>query len=316
MKTSLQIAAATAALLIVASPLARWHASAENLAEQIQPAIPDQTPLTAEQVRDLVSLTIENQHRNDAALDSFERIERQISRAGNANGPVLEDRSYRVVPTGSGTLKLLLRANGQPVSEALYRRQLRDWENILKVAVNANDPRQIAVLAKQQKKIKSRAHFIDAARSAFQIIWAGREIRDGRVVEKLQFTPNPNYPPHGDATDWLSHARATVWIDPQASQVVSVDATIIRDISIGAGLLGKIYRGGHFVMQQACVAPGIWEPTLYEYDISGRKFLFSFSMHETVSDEHYQLLGLPEQLLAEARDNLAHCCDMATALKP
>lgn len=316
MKTLLQIAAATAALLIVASPLAPWCVAAGNLAQQSQPPALDQTPLTAEQVRDLVSLTIENQHRNDAALDSFERIERQVSHAGSASGPVIEEKTYRVVPTGSGTLKLLLRANGQPVSEALYRRQLRDWENILKVAVNADDPRQIAVLAKQQKKMKARAHFIDAARTAFQITWAGREIRDGRAVEKLQFTPNPSYPTHGDATDWLSHARATVWIDPQADQVVSIDATIIRDISIGAGFLGKIYRGGHFTMQQAPVAPGIWEPTLYEYDISGRKFLFSFSMHEAISDEHYQLLGLPEQLLDEARDNLAHCCDMAAALNP
>lgn len=301
---------------MVASPLARWRAAAGNPAQQSQSGAPDQTPLTAEQVRDLVSVTIANQHRNDAALDSFERIERQVSRAGSAGGPVIEDKTYRVVPTGSGTLKLLVRANGQPVSEALYRRQLRDWESILKVAVNADDPRQIAVLAKQQKKMKSRAHFIDAARSAFQIIWAGREIRDGRVVEKLQFTPNPSYPSRGDATDWLSHACATVWIDPQADQVVSIDATIIRDISIGAGFLGKIYRGGHFVMQQARVAPDIWEPTLYEYDISGRKFLFSFSMHETVSDERYQLLGPPSELLAEARDNLAHCCDMATALNP
>lgn len=272
----------------------------------------DQTPLTAEQVDDLISRTIANQHRNDVATDSFERIEQQVSHAGSADGPITQDKTYRVVPTGSGTLKLLIRDSSKTVSDAFYRHQLRDWESILKVAVHADDPRQVAVLAKQQKRRKDRARFIDAARAAYKVTWLAREIRDGRVVEKLQFDPNPGYKPRGDTTDWLTHAQAIVWIDAQEAQATALDAIITRDISIGGGFLGKIYRGGHFLMQQAPAAPGIWEPTHYEYDISGRKFLFAFTMHEEVSDSHYRLLGAPEQLLAEAQNNIAHCCDVAT----
>ena len=281
-------------------------------AAQDQPQSPplDQTPLTAEQLDNLISRTIANQHRNDAAADSFERIERHMSHSGSDSGPVTQDKTYRVVPTGSGTLKLLIRDGSKNVSDSLYRRQLRDWENILKVAVHPDDPRQVAVLAKQHKRQKDRARFVDAAHDAYKITWLAREVRDGRVVEKLQLDPNPSYKTRGDATDWLIHAQAILWIDPQEAQAAAIDATITRDISIGAGFLGKIYRGGHFLMQQAPAAPGLWEPTHYEYAISGRKFLFGFTMHEKISDSHYRLMGPPEQLLAEAQNSLAVCCDI------
>lgn len=312
MKTLAKIALATAAL-IFAPPAFRFvSVASQNSGAQVQSAQPDHTPLTSAQITDLIARVVQNQHHNDAVLDSFERIERQVSRQGSASGPITDEKIYRVVPTGSGTLKLLLRENGQAVSGAFYRRQLRDWQKILEVAVHPDDPRQVAVLAKRQRRLKDRARLIDAAQRAFTVSWAGREIRDGTVLDRFDFEPNPDFPRQGNATDWLAHARATVLIDARDAQVVSIHATIIRDISVGGGLLGKIYRGGHFLMRQAPVAPGIWEPTLYEYDISGRKFLFSFSMHQVLSNTNFQLLGTPSQLLAEARENLEHCCELPT----
>jgi hypothetical protein len=289
-------------------PPSALRAAKRHASRAVQSAALDQTPLTPGQIRELITRTIENQHRDDTALDSFERVEHQVTRAGKPSNLATDDRTFRVVPTGSGTLHLLAAQNGVPVAPAFYQRQLRQWEGILEVAVHSQDPREVAVVAKQQKRRKERARFVDAVPNAYQITWLAREFRDGRVVEKLQLDPNPNYLPRGDTTDLLTHARAIVWIDPQAGQVVCVDATIIRDISVGAGVLGKIYRGGHFHMEQAPAAPDLWEPTLYQYDISGRKFLFSFVIHEATSSSHYVQFGTPDQALVEARDDLAHCC--------
>ncbi|HEV2420072.1 MAG TPA: hypothetical protein VGS59_00060 [Candidatus Acidoferrales bacterium] len=301
--------------LSAAAPLAlclalAYSAPAGNRAPLGQSAAPDQTPLTDDQVHELMVRTIANQHRDDAALDSFERVEHRLTRANDSAGTVADKKVFRVVPTGSGTLRILLRQNGSPVPAALYQRQLRDWENILQVAVHPEDPREVSVLAKQQKKRKERARFVDRVLTAYRITWVSREIRDGRVLETLQFDPNPNYQPHDDATDLLTHARATVCVDPQAAQVASVDATVIRAVNFGGGVLGKIYRGGRFHMDQAPAAPDLWEPTLYQYDISGRKFLFSFTMHEATATTHYTFLGEPEKALEVAKDNLAHCCNL------
>jgi len=307
-RTQLALAATACAALC----LALSHSTAAgNRAPFVRSAAPDQTPLTDEQVHDLMVRTIANQHRDDAALDSFDRIEHRVSRANDSGGTVRDERTFRVVPTGSGTLRILLRQNGSPVPAALYQRQLRDWENILQVAVHPDDPREISVLAKQQKKRKERARFVDRVLTAFRITWVSREIRDGRTLEKLQLDPNPNYQPHDDPSDLLTHARATVWVDPEAAQLASVDATVIRAVNFGGGVLGKIYRGGTFHMEQAPVAPDIWEPSLYQYDISGRKFLFSFTMHEATSTTHYNFLGEPQKALEVAKDDLAHCCHLS-----
>lgn len=290
-----------------------WPVAAGNRAALAQSAAPDQTPLTDEQVHELMVRTIANQHRDDAALDSFERIEHRLTRANDSAGTVVDEKVFRVVPTGSGTLRILLRQNGSPVPAVLYQRQLRDWENILQVAVHPDDPREISVLAKQKKKQKERARFVDRVLTAYRFTWLSREVRDGRILEKLQLEPNPNYQPHDDPSDLLTHARATIWVDPQAAQLASIDATVIRAVNFGAGVLGKIYRGGRFHMDQAPATADadIWEPTLYQYDISGRKFLFSFTMHEATATTHYTFLGEPEKALEIARNDLAHCCNLS-----
>ena len=311
MKNRIQVALSLTALAALCVVPLHLRAAKEQ-APAAQSVAPDQTPLTPEQVHELLLRVIANQHRDDAAVDSFERIERHVIHAGSLNGPVTDEKIYRVVPTGSGTLKLLISQNGTSVPASFYQRQLRDWEGILEVAVHPDDPREIAVVAKQQKRRQEQARFVDNVLSAYQITWLGREIRDGRLVEKLQLEPNPHYAPRRDSTDWLTHARAVAWVDPEAAQVVSIDATIIRDISVGGGVLGKIYSGGHFHMEQAPAAPGIWEPTLYQYDISGRKFLFSFAMRDVTLSTGYAFLGSPEDALAEAQNNLAHCCGILT----
>ena len=75
---------------------------------------------------------IANQHRNDKALDEYERVEHQVSQTGGDYPRVLEDRTFRVVPTGSGTMKLLLKADSKPADPADYRKQLQAWADVLR----------------------------------------------------------------------------------------------------------------------------------------------------------------------------------------
>jgi len=86
--------------------------------------------------------------------------------------------------------------------------------------------------------------------------------------------------------------------------VARVEGDIISDISFGGGIAGKIYRGGHFVMEQSEVAPGVWLPTLFTYDVDGRKFLFGFGIHERTEISRYRHLGPPSQSIEIIRAEL------------
>jgi hypothetical protein len=94
-------------------------------------------------------------------------------------------------------------------------------------------------------------------------------------------------------------------VDESAEQVVRVEAEIMKDISVGGGIVGKVYHGGKFVLEQSEVAPGIWLPTLYQFDVEGRKFLFGFSIHETIVASRYRRIGLPSEALATLRREIS-----------
>jgi hypothetical protein len=261
--------------------------------------------LSDSQIHALAERVIAAQHADDVALEEFERIEQHTVYSGS-NRHVTEDKFYRVVPTGTGTLKLLFRDNTSPIDPNYYRKQLHDWEQILEIAVNPDDPREQAAYAKWQKKMKERKDLLEAARQAYHVTSSGQEMRYGRLCDVLALDPNPSFVPHSIAENVLAGSRAKIWIDDASGQIVHGEAEIIRDVSFGAGILGKLYRGGRFSLDSSEVSPGIWAPYRVQFDFSVRKFLFTFETHEVTQTSHYRRVGPPAHALATVREELAH----------
>src|ERR1700675_3628604 len=91
------------------------------------PAIPPETsqsnqqaPPSDEEIRDRAAKVVANQHHEDEAGEQYEHIERHVDRTAGNNPRVLEDKTYRVVPTGLGTMKLLLKDGEKPADPAHY----------------------------------------------------------------------------------------------------------------------------------------------------------------------------------------------------
>lgn len=248
---------------------------------------------------------IRNQHKDDEALEQFERIERQWDKTGGANPRVLEDRTFRVVPTGSGTFKILLRDSSKIVDAAEYHRQLQEWEELLELALKPDDSKAKAAYAKFQKRKHDRAELVDAARDALVPKWIGHETRNGRVCDVIELDPNPSFHPRSVFQEALTHATAKIWVDAATDHLVRGEAHITRDISFGGGILGKLYRGGVFSLEQTEVAPGIWLPARYQYDFMGRKFLFTFEEHQYIEARQYRRVGPPKEALAIVQNELA-----------
>lgn len=245
------------------------------------------------------------QHRDDAAAETYERIEREVQMSGDSPRVVELDRTYRVVPTGTGTLRLLLRDKGVPVSPEIYRQEMQTWIRTLEEALNPNGIEVRGAFAKAAEKRKARAALVDATRDAYIPAWLGREMQDGYECDKLQLDPNPNFRPRSTAEEFLAHARATIWVDEKSGHVVRGEAEILRDISFGGGVLGKVYKGGHVLLKQQPVVPDVWLPVLYQYDLSGRKFVFGFQLHSRIEIRRYRDLGAVSAALAAARNDLA-----------
>lgn len=287
-------------------PPARSNVPSESVQYgQYRPqAATPQAPSDAEmQVR--AQKLIDHQHHNDEVLEQYERVERHVDRTAGDTPRVLEDRTYRVVPTGTGTMKLLLKDGTNPADPAEYHRQLIAWRDLLEIMLKPDDPRTKTAYEKLQKKKQDRKELVDATLNAFVTKWMGQETRNGRVCDVFQVDPNPDFHPHSIVQDVLTRVTAKIWVDHATDQLSRGEAHVIRDMSFGGGILGKLYRGGVFSLDQAEVAPGIWLPTGYQYDFTARKFLFPFEQHQYVEVSQYHRDGSPKQSLALVQNELA-----------
>jgi len=274
-----------------------------------QPSKGQKPAPTKEEIRALVERIRVSQHRNDEALAEYERREHRISWKHDGeetdDRKITEDKLYRVVPTGTGTLKLILAEKGEPVTPEYYRKELRELEKALELALRPQDPKQRRAIEKWEKRTRERQEMVDAVPEAFEFTWLGREACDGRLCAKLQLDPNPEFEADSRNQDLFKHIRAVVWVDEAAAQIVRVEAEIFRDISVFGGIFGKVYHGGKFVMEQAKVAEGIWLPRFYKYDFDGRKFIFPFSVNETTEISEYRRIGPPAEALAAVRREIS-----------
>jgi hypothetical protein len=265
---------------------------------QIQP--PSEAEIHARALK-----VIANQHRDDEALDQFERVERVSDRTSGQNPRTLEDKTYRVVPTGSGTYKILLKDGDKPADPSDYRRQLQQWADALELALKTSEPRTKAANEKYQKRLRDRAEIVDATNGGFIRKWLGSEVVDGHVCDVVQLDPNPQFHARSMLQELVTHVDVKLWVDHDADQIVRGEAHVLRDVSFGGGVFGKLYRGGVFSIEQAEVAPGIWEPTRKQYDFMARKFVFPFEEHELTEASQYRHLGPPQDALIIVRKELA-----------
>ena len=291
---------------LLCAPAAR----AQPQASEGQGAIITGNPApSAEQIRVLIAKAIENQHRDDEALQEYERIEHKIVRNGE-NADVISDISERYLPNAGGNIKLKVADKGVPVSPELYRTELEFAVGAFDQAMHPTD-RYKAEVAKFQRRQRDHSDLVDTARNAFRVTWVGRETRADssaahgmRTFMKFLLDSDPNYHPINTFAVVFQHVHATLWVDEEQLQFARLEGDITSDIPFIGGIGGKVYRGGHVVLVQEEVAPGIWLPTLYTYDLEGRKFLFPFGIHERTEITRYRRIGPPSQAIEIVRNDL------------
>jgi hypothetical protein len=260
-------------------------------------------PPTAGQLQSLISRLIENQHSNDRAIEEYERVEHVIVHKDGDSSEVVSERIERLLPSGTGIIHLQTAQSSPPVTPEAHRRQLQYAVSALELYLHPNDHVRQDV-AKFEKRRRDRAELVDAMAKAFRVTWAGRETRGSRTLAKLLLDPDPDFKPASRLEAAFEHVHAVVWVDEAQSQAGRLEIEITSDIAFGGGIVAKVYHGGHFVMEQSEVAPGVWLPTLYNYDVDGRKFVVGFNLHEKTEVSHYRHVGPPSQSIEIIRSEL------------
>ncbi|MGH9454250.1 MAG: hypothetical protein ACRD2O_09820 [Terriglobia bacterium] len=171
----------------------------------------------------------------------------------------------RKIETPQGTVSSVLTENGEPLTGEQRQKNGRQLQRLVH-----SKKLQRQHLASQQQEIQRRMGLFRDFPSAFLFQMDGVE---NNGVVRLKFWPNPKFQPLSKEGLALRGMAGTLWINPQSQRLVKIKGALIRDVSLGWGMVVRLHRGGHFMMQQADVGKGNWKTTLLAVDLTGKILL-------------------------------------------
>lgn len=201
------------------------------------------------------------------------------------------------VETPDGLLGRLLTENGKPLTGDALAKENDRINRLL-------DPKQMQQKRKEQKEDETRSKRIVAALpDAFVYKVVGTEEKDGHKLINLRFTPNLNFSAPNRETLVLQGMEGEMTVDATAMRLVKIDGTMMRDVSIGWGILGRLDKGGRFVVEQKEVDQGDWEINYMMLNFTGKALIFKTIRINEV-DTSYDFRKVPKMNVAEAIDFL------------
>jgi hypothetical protein len=247
-----------------------WIATAAAQNSSPQPSLPKESPQA------LVKAAVANEvAANNSPAKHMFRSRKQTPKG-------ILTRLY--VETSDAMAAMLIAANDKPITQE--QQQAEDGH----LAWLENNPEQLRKKrAREKEDTEHTLRIVKALPEAFHYEYVGTENsapglgRGGDTLVRLKFTPNPSYVPPSRVEDALTGMEGYLLIDPQAKRLALIDGTLYRDVTFGWGIVGRLDKGGHFLVRQADLGDGTWDITEMKLDIKGKILLIkSLSM---VSDE-------------------------------
>ena len=187
-----------------------------------------------------------------------------------------------MVEVSDGVVGRLIAINGQPLTAEQRQKEERRLQRL------TNDPREWQNKRKQQEADDARTRkMLQALPDAFVYQYAGTEEGPyGRVVS-LSFTPNPDFDPPSRETMVYRGMEGRMQILIPEDRLVLIEATLVREVNFGWGILGHLDPGGRFVVQQAPVNGDHWAITHMVLNFTGKALIFKsikIRQDQTASD--------------------------------
>jgi hypothetical protein len=180
-----------------------------------------------------------------------------------------------LVETREGNAEMTILINGKPLTAE--QRKAED----ARLSELAKNPEELKKRQRSDKEDEQRTERImRALPDAFLYEPDGtvpgtQELgKPGDQLVRLKFRPNPKYSPPSHVEQILTGLAGYLLIDADQHRIAKIDGVLGKDVGFGWGILGRLDRGGHFLVEQADVVKGEWELTRMSLSFTGKVLLF------------------------------------------
>jgi len=186
--------------------------------------------------------------------------------------------SREIIRTNQGGLWTTLLRNGKPLTPEDRK---KDNDRLVKFANNPDERRKRREANKAEDQRASL--MLSSLPDAFVYSYVGSDRGPaGEELVHLQFKPNPKFNPPNHETAIYLGMQGDMLIDRKAMRIAKIDGTLFKDVDFGWGILGRLYKGGKFIIVQRDVGGGNWEEVQETLQFNGKILLIkSLTIYST-----------------------------------
>jgi len=242
--------------------------------------------------RDLVRMALQNEMNDDSHFHLFTWKERKKRDH--------DTQMEQLVATPNGIVSRVMLIDDKPLNST---QQAEERERIRKML----DPAQMSRKQREQREDDERTHKMLANMAdAFDFTTLDTATApNGHKLTKIKFTARPGYNPPDRESMVFTGMQGEMLVDETANRLAKIDGTLFKDVNFGWGILGKLYRGGRFYVEQSEVAPSHWDTTKMILHFDG-KALFIKPIHIDENESAWDFQPVAPMSVAQALDFLSH----------
>ncbi len=189
----------------------------------------------------------------------------------------------QTVQTSEGPLSRTIAINGKPLNA---EQSAKEDERLKKFANDSEARRKKEQSDKEESQREDL--MVKTLPDAFVYTSVGSERgpRGGDIVH-LNFKPNPSFNPPNHETQVYLGMEGDMYIDTRVKRLVKMDGSLFKEVNFGWGILGKLDKGGRFVIEQADIGNGVWETVNQTLKFTGKILMvkpLEIDSRDTLSD--------------------------------
>lgn len=240
---------------------------------------------------ELVRTAIQNEMNDDARLHLFSWKEHNINRDKG-------DRVEYLVDTPQGILGRVVLIDGKPLTPEQRRAEDERTRKML-------DPAQMRRKHKEQQEDDARTRkMLAVIPDAFDFVYLDSSVGPkGHKLAHIKFSPRPSFDPPSRETMVFTGMQGDMVVDETAHRLVRIDGTLFKDVNFGWGILGRLYKGGRFIVEQSEITPSHWDTTRMILHFDGKALIFK-SIHIDENETSWDYQPVPPMSVEQALDFL------------
>ena len=243
-----------------------------------------QLPGSATSARTFVRQVIEHERKAEAEDHSHWRYLVYHEEPGKTE-------TREVIETGNGDVEVVLSRNGRALTPEERQEQVQRLQRL------ASHPAELQTAHSAQHEDAAKAEeMLKILPDAF--LFQYERMEGDRAL--LKFRPDPAFRPTSREATVFHSMAGEIELATKEQRLAAIHGQLINDVKFGAGILGHLYKGGWFGVEQSEVAPAYWELTRLDVEVSGKALLFkTISLHQKERRTDYR--RVPDNLtLAQA----------------